>query len=925
MIDLPKQGDPSLVYMYGMSDFWVDMFGDHQLVESLLAGETAKLGEAYSYFLQRSAGISLIDIQDKYQTRLKLLLLSEDDLVDPSDLTSFKLDESIEDIQKLSNRPILPTQCLSYGVHFDIDGDTLKLYKPLNELKFPVRYTSDGKWQYAIWMSDVEVNEKWIENSFGRLVGFTEDDAIFNYKSFLEGVYFLYTNGPNISFIERGVNLAMGMPYARATESILEIYQDEVTSNWVIFTPTQSYEIPYSFKPDLQPGDVLTEGDVLTTWVEVIDYSTSGAWWYQIYLPREVLGNGVDPVELGKAVEGSTADKMMDDFLKHHMFEVLITQPSSDITAFNTAKGLILNAKPEYTYPIFVWRASVDDEIINLEDDLTYTYKADRSDYCVSPPSVRFMDRGEEDNGFVRGTNWYNRFQGSMYAATLIGYGDWQGNGGWAPQFEDVEDRYLSYMAPLMRNRGDTVSPTNRGTVMRGWRGVDNEEYNDLTWVIKTPDVFGGDGLSISVSQRDLTPLYLMNSAELVDKMLTINPTFTLGNRSRLAVKGLNLVTQFDTWMIRNEEVEEDQSEEFTFSYTTGDLDIFMSPLASQSYVPNRSDMFNSEGMPIDDGELFLTKTGDNSWICNWIRRDIVKAPTMMPVEDLDYTRAIENYSSSKLGSTTTNFGISILEGLNRVQTPKFVESSNELLVTVDGGYVSTFDYNIDIENISVEPDDMDLGIPGRSFVTLGTAPEVSGYAVYDEPSPYNTVEEQLVKSGGVFTLTETVSSKTKLLVIHEGNFIFDYSLTAGKFISMSDSNISNITVRYVNYTSEETLSAGMSSYTLNSSLHCKIFIGGKLLEEWRIVKDGFDITFPFVTTEDVIVKYGYGNDTTIESLFDRSTVERNKARFLMDRSREEGKYEDGLGNTVFMNRGGAPTLDNGDPAESFNVIRRLR
>ena len=61
-------------------------------------------------------------------------------------------------------------------------------------------------------------------------------------------------------------------------------------------------------------------------------------------------------------------------------------------------------------------------------------------------------------------------------------------------------------------------------------------------------------------------------------------------------------------------------------------------------------DMYDEDGLPIINGELLLTKTGDNSWTCNWVRRNIVKAPTMMPVEDLDHTRAIENYSPDTLG-----------------------------------------------------------------------------------------------------------------------------------------------------------------------------------------------------------------------------------------------------------------------------------
>lgn len=940
MIETAKLGDPSLVYMYGLSDFWVDMFGDKQLVETLLAGETVQLAEAYSYFLQRAAGISLTDIQDKYQTRIKLLLLSEDELVDPNDLTTFNLDPTIVDINKLSNRPVLPTQTLSYGIHFDIDRNILKLHKPIDELKFPIRYKADGTWQYAIWMCDAEINESWIDNSFGRLVGFTEDNAIFNYKSFLEGVYFLYANGPNLSYIIRGVNLAMGMPYARETEQVLDISQDEVTSNWVIFTANYAYEIPYSYRPSLVVGDTLVEGEVLSTWVEIRDYSTSGAWWYQIYLPREVVGADIDPYELGKAVQGSTADLMMDNFLKHHMFEVLITQPSSDITAFNTARELVLRAKPEYTYPVFVWKAAVEDELIELEDDFRYDYLTEHKDYCISPPSIRYMDRGVEIDDFNRGTNWYNRVQGSVYAASLLGYGDWAGNAGWAPQFDTVAETYLGYLDVLSRGRGDLVSPTNRGTVNRGWRGhVQNTDEvgnplddtpEGMTWTVSAGSVYGGTE-DFEINERNLTPLYMMSRTELIDKMMTIDPRFKISGRNKFVVTGLNLVDAYELWIVRNSAINISANTDYQFEFSDGDLDVAFSPFAYQTYVPSRDEMYDEDGLPLMDGTLFITRSTDSSWICQWIRNDIAAAPTLFPIEDQDWTRAIEQYAFDDLGSGANNDGVAVNAEVARVQTPRIVDGVQDVLVITDGLYVPTYDYFVEFENTRAEipqfnpndPDSVELDIIGRTFVTLYNPPVTQGYIAYDQSSTFLTTEETISPEvDGTYTLSET-PAREDILVIVDGLFEFDYTI-AGNVLTVNVPTTSVI-VRYVNQRDEQVLTAGNTTYTLAEDSHCKIFVGSRLLEDWAYRRTGTTIELSSAAAENLTVRYS-SHDTELKvSGFTRSTVENNQARFLMDRSRVNGEYDDLLGQTVFMNRSGVPTLFDGSAADSVNVIRRLR
>lgn len=929
MLETPRLGGQSLVYMYGLSDFWVDMFKDNQLIETLLEGQTIQLAEAYSYFLQRSAGISLADIQDRYSTRIKLLLISEDDIVTEGDYTSFKIDSSILNVSKLSNRPILPTSTLTYGVHFDIDDSVIKFHKPIGELKFPVRYKADGTWQYAIWMSDVEINDKWIDNTFGRLVGFTEDDAIFNYKSFLEGVYFLYTNGPNISNIERGVNLAMGMPYARETEEVLDVAQDEVSGNWIVLTSNYSYEIPYAYQPDISIGDTLVENNVLSTWVDIRDYTTSGAWWYQVYLPREVLGKNVDPYELGLAKEGSTADTMMNNFLKHHMFEVLITQPSSDETAYNTARNLVLRSKPEYTYPVFVWKASIGDEFIEMEDDLTYNYGSELTDTCVSPPSIRFMDRSDEETRFSRGISWYNRVQGPMYVATLLGVGDWPDNGGWAPQFENISERYKTYMAVTVRNRGDRVSSSNRNTVLRGWRGVDNENFDGLKWEVKAADVYGGDS-DMLICERNTTPLYLMNAEELIAKMKTVDSRFTIGKRTRIVVTGLNLVSVYNTWMKRNVGITSNFEDTFNFVNSSADLDNAFSSFAYQTFVPRLSDMYDENNLPITDGTILITRTTDTAWSCQWVRTRVSIAPTLFPIEDMDHTRAIQNYSSERLGQDYMDNGLLINEGVTRIVNTKLINDTNECIVVVDGLYQPINQYTVEVEKsraeiTTYEPEDpnyTELEVDDRSYIVLPESPSYLGYVAYDTPSELPISEETLsIEMDDTYILSQTVS-KEDILVIHNGKFIFDFIVVDD--ILIIERVTEEVTVRYVSHTLEEVLPSGSDSYELSQDTYCKLFIGDELLEDWAFTRIGTSIYLPAVTVSDIVVRYEPTVKDTRLSNFSRSTVETTQARFLMDRRRENGEYSDYLGNTVFMDRSGIPKDSSGNNTESINVIRRL-
>lgn len=940
MIETPKVNDQSLIYMYGLSDFWSDIFGDTQLVEAVLASSTIELAEVYSYFLQRAAGISLTDISDRYSTRIKLLLLDESSALDDEG-TTFPINKEFDSAYKISNRPILPTQTLDNDVHYEVLDDTIRFYKPLKDMKFPVRYTSKGTEEYALWLVDVEVDENWIDNSFGRLVGFTEEDAIFNYKSFLEGVYYLYSNGPNISYIERGVNLAMGMPYARATEVILDIRQDAMTGNWIVFTNTQAYELPYGYRPDLRVGDTITENEVLTTWVEIRDHVRSGDWWYDVYLPKEVLGSLTDPYELGRCTPGSTGDKMMQNFLKHHMFEVLITQPNGDEQSFNTARDLVLYAKPEYTFPIFVWRAPIEDEIIDIQDDLSLDLRLDLEDTCVSPPSIRYMDRSTDEDQFIRGKHWYNRNQGSMYVATLLGYGDWPGNAGWSPEFSSISSKYLSYLDRLIRTRGDIVAPMDRGVITRGWRGhVQNVDVTGapiddtpegIDWVIPNSKILPPALNDYVINERNMTPLYMMSTGEMLSKVRSIYPRFKLSDKDfRFVLTDLNLFELYNTFIVRNDKVLEDITDSrYDFVFTEGGLDIKLSPFANQAYVPDREEFSNSP-----TGTLFFSKNTNSVWTVQWVQESVNTSPTLFPVEDQDHLQAIEVYDQNDIGNVYPHKDKYISKGQKEILSPVILGSEGTAILTIGDYFIPSYNYDVEDNGINI---------------TLLTSAEDTGNVSW---LPYSYDERILLADGDTYWVPEEGLSKEDIFLAYspissEYEFILDYTVSPdpsiGSVITLSTPlpTGGDLIVTYADKgvaPDEEMFTPSGIEYAIQPGYTVKILTEGRLLPDRDYAVNDSTLTFFNAPENDFIVRYYPILSYTLQSSFNRSTVQRNEARMLMDRSRVNGMYDDlwdGVDDngtpTVYMNRSGKAWLEVPELgetpvyADNVNVVRRLR
>ncbi len=362
-----------LAYLYGLSDFWAIIFEDSELIDRLLEANTIGLADAYSKFLQLTSSISVNDIQTYLHSEVELLRVKDSGIVESPSGTTYSIPETLVDCLYLLDRPMLAVNTLERNVHYRIDpaASTITFYKPLAELGFPSRVLPTGEVEVAFWATDVVNDDSLISKYFGNLIGVSPKNVTRIYKDFIRGLYFLYTQGPSITALERGLSLALGIPLARTEEEVLLTVRNEVTGNWLVATDKSSYTIPYGVEPEVSAGDTLTIGQELVSIAEVKDYKVEDEWWLNISIPPELLPD-LPEVDL-LASEDSLTDHLMRDYLKYHTFLVRLKWDNAFTAgSFDEIFRILSDVKPKYTYPIFVWSV-VDTEIIPInDDDLNY-------------------------------------------------------------------------------------------------------------------------------------------------------------------------------------------------------------------------------------------------------------------------------------------------------------------------------------------------------------------------------------------------------------------------------------------------------------------------------------------------------------------------------------------------------------------------
>lgn len=366
----PNKETEGLAYLYGLSDFWSIIFEDSDLVDHFLESTSIGLAGVYSKFLQLTSSISVNDVQTFLYEEVRLLVLRPSMKVDSVSGTTYSLPEDVEGCKYILDRPMLAINTLEENVHYFIDPSTstITFHKPISELGLPTRTTPEGEIEVSMWMTDVTTDDSLVYKYFGELIGVSPQNVTRVYRDFIRGLYYLYTQGPTITLLERGLSLALGIPISRTDEKVLLTVKNQTTGNWIVATDKSSYSIPYGLEPEVQPGDELESGRELVKVAEVKDYLVEDEWWLNLSIPTELIPLLPDESQR-VAYPGNLSDSIMRDYLKHHTFLVRIKWDKTfNATNFDEVFRILYDAKPSYTYPIFVWSV-VDTEEINIIDD----------------------------------------------------------------------------------------------------------------------------------------------------------------------------------------------------------------------------------------------------------------------------------------------------------------------------------------------------------------------------------------------------------------------------------------------------------------------------------------------------------------------------------------------------------------------------
>lgn len=522
--------DTNMTYMYGLSDFFSVMFEDTSTVNLLLEAETEVASEVYSRFLQYTSSLSLQSLQEVTNSSIKLVMLSSSDLVS-GQINTYILPENIQSSRYICNRAFLPTEMLDENVDYYIsqqpDGACwVKFAKPLNSYALPVRLLNDGvTTQHALWFADVEVDEGLMTKFYGNLIGVSPENASTQFSDFVYGLFYVYTHGPKLDTLSRGLNLALGIPVARSQEQVLSIRKYLETDQYLVICDQNQYLIPYGLSPSVFEGDILSVGQSLAEWVEIKDYEHDGDWWINLHIPEKLVPQIPAGQKDRYATSGSHYDYLMRNYLKSHTFLVKVkVENFKNIQKFVQLSDIIKQAKPCYTEAIYVWTI-VNTEYLNPTDPLTYSQSAGWDDSIH--PCISRLRRNNVDDPVVRGRRTFIRYNADISVEPICGTDPYTSN-------------YITNVgADIINGYVNSVNQFRANTnIEQGWiktilfRGHGcyhgfrnkigfNRGAADPGVLDGTSETLGNSKWGIDLTMK-MVPLYTTTVSEMSNKMISI-------------------------------------------------------------------------------------------------------------------------------------------------------------------------------------------------------------------------------------------------------------------------------------------------------------------------------------------------------------------------------------------------------------------
>jgi len=268
----------------------------------------------------------------------------------------FNINSNIVDIPTITNKLIFPEKILEKDVDY-------KIYRHLNERKefvqqyilFKEDLTQDNFFASAIegsvyklgvWASEIRRDSKYLQELYGSILKRIRPTSE-AYREFLQGVTFMYLNGPEIKAMISGSNIILGLPVCKSDNELVMSVTEEFGEK-VVYTDKNRY----AFKEDatiiVKEGDYLNSFDTLGTAVQLHDWLTSPGWWEGLTIKQDQVPSL--PLEERLMTEGSPAYELFDYILKYHTFFVeaeygAVLLPEN----FSELVSTFLEIKPKWT------------------------------------------------------------------------------------------------------------------------------------------------------------------------------------------------------------------------------------------------------------------------------------------------------------------------------------------------------------------------------------------------------------------------------------------------------------------------------------------------------------------------------------------------------------------------------------------------
>lgn len=396
-------------YLYGISDFWVTMLRDRDLLEKALDGGLEEFAQVYSTFLSATSGMSLQDVALEARSDLRFVPVVLDAPVSSS-ATELLLPALYSRISYLGSSPLAPVILLEKGADFTIrqtaTESIVEFAKPFSEYGFPygmVDIDGETKYVYGLWAMDCAIDPQILSKVFAPLVLQSPDVSTSLFQKYIEGLFRLYTGGPSVQNMRNGLCLAFGVPVSRFDGEIVILTGQDIQNGqyWVV-TSIDMYYLPYGVPPAVAEGDVLMAGTAMADIVTVDDYLTDEDWWLNMYVPPEILKITGDTK--GRVIAaGSAEDEIMRRWLKAHLFLVKIKwRPEYDLGDPQGVRDVLTRARATHTYGIMVVSQDLGTEVIPVADDLVTDRRKSFLDFAGPVP---YIHRDGSGNTLLRRRN----------------------------------------------------------------------------------------------------------------------------------------------------------------------------------------------------------------------------------------------------------------------------------------------------------------------------------------------------------------------------------------------------------------------------------------------------------------------------------------------------------------------------------------